>query len=118
MKKLILALIISLLISGCDGSADPNVVSRGVIAEFCDAVSYKSKDIFDHGAALKFGVTSDQAVAMSRGAQWARWIEDVTLDKQIWEKDCNKFVTRELDEMQKDPEGYKKSGPLPFSNVD
>ncbi|MDA9570098.1 hypothetical protein N9R62_03015 [Porticoccaceae bacterium] len=100
-EKLIFALISILLISGCGGSAEPNVVSRDDIADFCDAVSSNSdKKHFDHGIASGLGATYDQAEAMSRGAQLARVAYALNKEKS-WEQHCkrrsgNNYKTKEI----------------------
>jgi len=103
-KNVMLMFIIAILVSGCGGSPEPNVVSREDITDFCDAIP-SSSDFNDQGdrdrdAARGLGATNEQAQLMSQGSAIARVryaFDAVDMKKEkTWEQRCKTAVMSKL----------------------
>ena len=95
-EKVILMFIMAILVSGCGGSPDSNVVSRADITDFCDATS-SSSDRDDQGIARGLGATNEQAKLMSQGSAVARVAYAFDRKKEkTWEQRCKTAVMDKL----------------------
>ena len=92
--------IMAILVSGCGGSPEPNVVSRDDIIDFCDAIASSGSNNAgdrDTEIARGLGATDEQAQLMSQGSAIARVYYATDLRKlKTWAQQCKTRVQGKL----------------------